>query len=41
MFRGRDGDYRDAQLVFSGRDGEYRDVELVVMGRAQTIPEQA
>jgi hypothetical protein len=25
VVRGRDGDYRDGQLVVRGRDGDYRD----------------
>jgi hypothetical protein len=33
VVRGRDGDYRDVQLVVRGRDGDYRDVKLAVMGR--------
>jgi hypothetical protein len=33
VVRGRDGDYRDGQLVVRGRDGDYRDGQLVVRGR--------
>ena len=35
MVRGRDGEYRDVQLVVRWRDVEYRDVQLVVRGEME------
>ena len=36
MVKGREGEYRDVQLVVRGRDGEYRDVQLVIKGEMET-----
>jgi len=36
VVRGRDGEYRDVQLVVRGRDGDYRYVQLVVKGEMES-----